>query len=163
MNPDTQVRLVEQKITELLQDDPGYFLVEVRIAPGNHVKVFVDADQGASIDRLVQYNRVLYRRLEESGVFPGNDFSLEVSSPGLDEPLKLHRQYVKNTGRWVEVTRTDGAKTAGRLLEVTQDAILVEEEKGKSPDGRPRGGKKELVRHVIPFDNIKTTKIQVKF
>ena len=46
-----------------------------------------------SIDRLIRYNRKLYRVVEESSLFPGGDFSLEVSFPGLDEPLKLLRQY----------------------------------------------------------------------
>ncbi len=163
MNTAIQTKLVEQTLTDLIAEDPGYFLVEIKIAPGNHVKVYVDADQGASIDRLVHYNRALYRRLEEEGVFPGNDFSLEVSSPGLEEPLKLQRQYVKNIGRYVEVTRTDGVKNEGKLLAVQPDGIVVEEEKGKTGQGKPKGGKKELVQHEISFDNIKTTKIQVKF
>jgi ribosome maturation factor RimP len=81
---------------------------------------------------------------------------LEVSSPGLDEPLKLRRQYLKNIGRGVEVTRIDGEKNEGKLLQVGETEIVVEEEKGK-------GKKKELVQHTIPFDNIKSTKIQIKF
>jgi hypothetical protein len=49
------------------------------------------------------------------------------------------------------------------LLAVQPDGIVVEEEKGKTGQGKPKGGKKELVQHEISFDNIKTTKIQVKF
>ena len=47
-------------------------------------------------------------------------FHLEVSSPGLDEPLKLHRQYLKNIGRKVEVLLKDGRKIEGKLLEVNE-------------------------------------------
>ena len=91
----------------LIEAEPEVFLVEIRIKPTNNVKVFLDADNGMSIDKLVQYNRKLYRDIEESSFFPGGDFSLEVSSPGLDEPLKLHPPILKNIGRFVEVT-SDG-------------------------------------------------------
>ena len=47
------------------------------------------AIQGISIEKCVQVNRALYKKLEEAAFFPAGDFSLEVSSPGLDEPLKL--------------------------------------------------------------------------
>ncbi len=108
------------------------------------------------MDKLIQYNRKLYKDLEENSFFPGGDFSLEVSSPGLDEPLKLRRQYLKNIGRDVEVTSYRWSKNEGKLLQVGETEIVVEEEKGK-------GKKKELVQHTIPFDQIKTTKIQIKF
>jgi ribosome maturation factor RimP len=156
MNMEGQIAGLEKKVASLIQDEQGVFLVDIRIKPTNNVKVFLDADNGVSIDKLVQLNRRLYKDLEESGFFPGGDFSLEVSSPGLDEPLKLHRQYVKNTGRNVEVTRKDGIKNEGKLISVTNDEIILEEEKGK-------GKKKEVVRHTISFDNIKTTTIQIKF
>ena len=65
-------------------------------------------------------------------MFPDGDFSLEVSSPGLDEPLKLHRQYLKNIGRFVEVIEQDGTRKEGKLLSVTEIGdMIVEEEKGK--------------------------------
>ena len=156
MSTDDQIRALEQKVEGLIRDDPGNFLVEIRIKPTNNVKVFIDADNGVSIDKLVQYNRKLYRDLDENGFFPGGDFSLEVSSPGLDEPLKLYRQYLKNIGRYVEVLRNDGSKTEGKLVSATETEIVVEEERGKNK-------KKEVITHLISFDNIKTTKIQIKF
>lgn len=140
----------------LINGEPGVFLVEIRIKPTNNVKVFVDADSGVSIDKLVQYNRKLYRDLEETSFFPGGDFSLEISSPGLDEPLKLHRQYLKNIGRYAEVVQNDGIKIEGKLVSATESEIVVEEEKGKNK-------KKEVIKHIISFDNIKTTIIQIKF
>jgi len=155
MNQESQVRMIENRLTGLLAEEPGYFVVEVSIRPTNNIKVFVDADQGASIDRLTKLNRVLYKWLEES-MFPNGDFSLEVSSAGLDEPIKLHRQYLKNIGRFVEVSEIEGNKKEGKLLSVTENEILVEEIKGK-------GKKMESVQHRIPFDQIKSTKIQIKF
>jgi ribosome maturation factor RimP len=147
---------IEQRVNRLIEMEPDVFLVEVRIKPTNNVKVFLDADNGISIDRLVQFNRRLYKEFEEEQVFPNNDFSLEISSPGLDEPLKLNRQYKKNIGRYVEVVQTDGARTEGKLISAEDDQVVVEEEKGK-------GKKKETIEHIIPFTNIKTTKIQIKF
>ena len=150
------IKAVESLAQAMLAGDPGYFLVDVRIKPTNNVKVYIDGDQGISIEKCVQYNRALYTKLEGSGLFPAGDFSLEVSSPGLDEPLKLLRQYRKNIGRQVELVLQDGSKKEGRLLEVSEDGIIVEETRGKNK-------KKEVINHTFLFDNIKTTKIQVVF
>ncbi len=81
---------------------------------------------------------------------------LEISSPGLDEPLKLNRQYVKNIGRFVEVDDINDMKREGKLISVTTEEIEIEEIKGK-------GKKVETVQHTISFSEIKTTKIQIKF
>ncbi len=156
MNSEAQIQALEQKVEALISPEPGFFLVELRIKPTNNIKVFIDADQGISIDKLVQLNRRLYKDIEESNFFPNGDFSLEVSSPGLDEPLKLYRQYLKNIGRNVEVILKDGIKVEGKLTDVSETEIGIEEEKGKNK-------KKELVKHTILFDNIKTTTIQIKF
>ncbi len=150
------IKSVESLVQALLEGEKDYFLVDIRIKPTNNVKVFIDGDQGISIEKCVQYNRALYKKLEESGLFPDGDFSLEVSSPGLDEPLKLLRQYRKNVGRQVELVLQDGSKMEGRLLEVSEDGVIVEETKGKNK-------KKEVINHTFLFDNIKTTKIQVVF
>ncbi|MBI5370811.1 MAG: ribosome maturation factor [Sphingobacteriales bacterium] len=156
MSNELEIQALEQKVNALISGEPELFLVEIRIKPTNNIKVYIDGNHGVTVEKLVQYNRKLYKQLEEEGRYPGGDFSLELSSPGLDEPLKLHRQYLKNTGRFVEVVRLDGARTEGKLLRVTETDIVVEEVKGK-------GKKMETVEHTIPFDQIKTTKIQIKF
>jgi len=147
---------IEKKVKNLISSDPSLFVVEIRIKPTNNVKVFIDGDQGVGIDQLTQYNRKLYRQLEEEQVFPGNDFSLELSSPGLDEPLKMRRQYEKNKDRFVEVILKDGSKKEGKLIQVGEEEIVIEETIGK-------GKKQEIVQHTIPFETIKSTKIQIKF
>jgi ribosome maturation factor RimP len=150
------IQVIEEKINSLLEAHPSHFLVEVRIKPTNNIKIFIDADEGVNLSNLVGYNRKLYKQIEESAMFPDGNFSLEVSSPGLDEPLKKQRQYNKNVGRFVEVTLLDGTLKEGKLLEVTEQALLLEWEEGK-------GKKKETKQEQVPFDNIKTTKIQIKF
>ena len=156
MTIEAQVQAVEGMIGEMLASDPQYFVVEVKIRPTNNVKVFLDGDNGISIEKCITYNRQLYRLIEDSGLFPAGDFSLEVSSPGLDEPLKLMRQYHKNIGRKVEVLMKDGVKTEGVLKQVTDDGIIVEETRGKNK-------KKETIEHAFPFEAIKSTKIQIVF
>ncbi len=52
--------------------------------------------------------------MEEAAIYPDGDFSLEVSSAGLDEPLKSLRQYKKNIGRLVEVQFQDGTQKEGQ-------------------------------------------------
>jgi ribosome maturation factor RimP len=147
---------LERKVKDLIASDPGLFLVEVRIKPTNNIKVFIDGDEGVSIDKLTGFNRKLYRQLEEENMFPNGDFSLELSSPGLDEPLKLHRQYLKNIGRDVEVLTQEGIKKEGKLVEVNDAGILLAEQVGK-------GKKAELREHRISMNDIKSIKVQIKF
>ena len=155
MNIEHQLATIESKIKELLNDLPGYFIVDISIRPTNTIKIFVDADQGAAVDQLSKINRALYKWVNET-MFPNGDFSMEVSSPGLDEPLKMDRQYFKNIGRFVEVLLKTGVKREGKLIGASANEIEVEEEKG-------HGKKKELIQHKILKEEIKTTKIQVKF
>ncbi|MGZ3939827.1 MAG: ribosome maturation factor [Flavisolibacter sp.] len=151
-----QIRIIGEKVNSLLANHPTHFLVEVRIKPTNNIKVFIDADEGVILSDLIDYNRKLYKQLEESSLFPDGDFSLEVSSPGLDEPLKLFRQYKKNVGRFVEIMLVDNTRKEGKLIEATEDGVVIETETGK-------GKKKEIKQESVLFDQIKNTKIQVKF
>lgn len=143
-------------LQELLEQHPGDFLVSIRVKPTNNLKIYIDSDEGVSIEKCVWYNRQLYKRIEEKGMFPDGNFSLELSSPGVDEPLKLHRQYRKNIGRNVLVTFADGTQREGKLVEVTETDILLETTTGK-------GKKAETMQFVIPFVNIKTTTVQIQF
>jgi ribosome maturation factor RimP len=156
MANETQIQVVTNMMQQLLEGNTDCFLVEVRIKPTNNIRVALDADSGISIEKCVAYNRKLYKQLEEAALYPDGNFSLEVSSPGLDEPLKMYRQYVKNTGRNVEVQLNDGTKTEGKMTAVSEKEIMVEETRGKNK-------KKEVIQHSFLFDNIKSTKIQTLF
>jgi ribosome maturation factor RimP len=150
-------------VAAMLEGDNDYFLVDLKVTLGNNIKVILDADSGVSIDKCVDYNRKLYKQIEEAALFAEGDFALEVSSAGIDEPLKMERQYRKNIGRLVEIVLKDGSKREGKLAELSADGLVVEETIGKSPSGKPSGKKKEIVIHNIPFNDIKTTKVQVVF
>ena len=93
-----------------LEGTPG-FLVDVVVSDGSNIRVIVDHDENTSI----QFCMGLSRHIESSLDRELQDFSLEVLSPGLDQPLKLHRQYVKNVGREVAVMPIEGAKVEGLL------------------------------------------------
>ena len=156
MSAELQIAKIEALIAQLLQEEPTYFLVSVQIKPTNNIKVYLDGDQGIAIEKCVHFNKQLYKLIEEEGYYPEGEFSLELSSPGIEQPLKLHRQYLKNKGRNIEVLFNDDTSKIGLLLEVTEADIIVEHTEGK--------GKKMVTQQlVIPFSTIKSTTIQIKF
>lgn len=153
---ETRLKEIEEQIQLLLVDEPTYFLVSAFIKPTNNIKIFMDGDAGFPIEKCVKINRQLYSLIEEKAWYPEGEFSLEVSSPGIDEPLQLMRQYQKNIGRSVAVAFADGTEKIGTLLAVTPADILLETIEGK--------GKKAVTQQlVIAFSNIKTTTVQIKF
>jgi len=152
----TSIQAIEGLVNELLAETEDIFLVSVRIKPTNNIKVYLDADSGLNIDKCVKINRALYGEIEEKGWYPDGNFSLEVSSPGLEEPLKLLRQYRKNVGRTVAVTLNDERKIEGKLLEANEQLIRIEHTTGKN---------KKAVSVVveIPLTDIKQTMIVITF
>ncbi|MGI9137480.1 MAG: ribosome maturation factor [Sediminibacterium sp.] len=147
---------VKAIIDSLLAEDQSYFCIQIKVKPTNNIKVYLDGDNGLPIERCTFFNRKLYKAIEEEAWFPEGDFSIEVSSPGVDEPLLLLRQYKKNKGRKVLVITNEDAEKEGVLLEVNDQAITLEWTTGK--------GKKAVQEQVqIPYENIKSTIVQVQF
>lgn len=128
------------------------FIVRIKNKPTNNIKLYIDADSGMAISKCAGINRKLYRLIEEEGIFPGGDFSLEVSSPGVDEPLAYFRQYKKNVGRKVLVNMQDGTEHTGILKIAEEDKIVLEKKVGK---------KKETTLVEIPVTDINKTTVQV--
>jgi ribosome maturation factor RimP len=154
MTQDAHIGALEKLIGPLLDDD--MFLVSIKIKPTNNIKVYLDADGGLGIEKCIRINRALYKILEEMAMYPDGDFSLEISSPGVDEPLKLLRQYKKNIGRNVLVSQLDETRNEGKLTGVSDTEITIEYTEGK--------GKKAVIKKMeIPFSRIKQTTVQVKF
>ncbi len=141
---------------ETIIEGSALFLVDIIIKPTHNIKIFLDGDTGVTIDAISKINRTLYKQIEEENLFPNGDFSLEVSSAGVDAPLKLTRQYVKNIGRTVEVTlnEPEAAVLKGTLKEVSEEEITIEEVLGK---------KKEIKETKIPFSKINKTVVQISF
>ena len=148
--------LIENQVVNLLLEEPTLFLVQIKIDAKNNIKVFLDGDMGITIGQCTSVNRALYPFIEENKLFPNDDFSLEVSSAGIDEPLTLERQYIKNIGRDLTVTTTDGSIQTGQLLQVVNNSIELEVKAGK--------GKKATINQVqIALADIKTAIVQIKF
>ena len=149
---------ITEKIYTLLEpllDGTDIFIVNIKVKPVNNIKVYLDADSGFSIDKCTMVNRKLYALIEAEQMFPDGDFSLEVSSPGVDEPLVQARQYKKNIGRKVTVTDAEGVEKTGLMKDVTEDHILLEIKGAKQKDA--------TIIAEIPFTNIKKTVVQVIF
>jgi len=150
------IQKIEALVDGLIEETKEVFLVSVKIRPTNNIKVFLDADNGLSIERCTKINRAMYRVIEEEGWYPDGNFSLEVSSPGVDEPLKLLRQYKKNIGRKVEVNFIDDTKLEGKLTGAEEEVIEVEITTGKN---------KKAVTTVktVAFADIKQVKVLISF
>jgi len=142
-------------LLEPLLEGTDIFIVNIKVKPINNIKVYLDADTGFSIDKCTAINRKLYALIEAEHMFPAGDYSLEVSSPGVDEPLMQMRQYKKNIGRKVAVTDIEDMEKTGLLKEVTDEHITLEI-KGKKP-------KDAAIMTEIPFSNIKKTVVQIIF
>lgn len=153
MQVEKRVRtLVEEKIA----DRPELFLVAVKMLPNNKLIIHVDGDQGISIQDCVAISRHVGFHLEEENAIE-TAYNLEVSSPGVGEPLVLNRQYAKNTGRTLAVKLANGDTKEGKLIEVTDNNITIEEaikEKGK---------KVQLVNSQIALNDITETKVLISF
>lgn len=147
------IKLVTDKVNELVADS-ALFLIEVKVKPTNNIKVFLDGDQGVNIESCTKINRALYKMIEEAVLYPEGDFSLEVSSPGVDEPLRSVRQYVKNIGRTVEVSMNDETSHSGILRSVEEGEIVLEKK-------LPRNKGSETIN--LPLSDISKTVVQIVF
>lgn len=143
-------------MVEALIADGGFYIIDIYVKPTNNLKVFIDGDQGITINEITKINRSLRHQIDELAWYPDGDFSIEVSSPGIDEPIKLTRQYIKNIGRELEIiTLGEEPKTIiGKLINADEAKIQLEELVGK---------KKEVVMHEIAIADIKKAIVQISF
>ena len=148
-------------VTKLLaQKDPALFLVNIEVSPGKGTKklmVYLDGDQGIPIDVCAEVSRALSHRLDEEDLIDGK-YTLEVSSPGLSQPLLLKRQYIKNVGRHIKVLLNNDKTVQGKLLTADQEQITVAEEPAKGTKKKVEA--KEI---TIPFTDIKKTNVVATF
>lgn len=123
-----------------------YFLVNVLIAGGKSVPkiiVWLDGDTGVSIDKCAEVSRWLGKRIEDENLIE-TAYTLEVSSPGIDQPLKLLRQYKQHVGRNLRITLIDGSTKTGKLEEIKENSLLLTEV--------TKGKKKEITNPVVEID-----------
>lgn len=137
MQMSKNITKIDQLLTELLEGTL-MFGVETRLRGASGapvIDIFVDGEEGVTIQDCAKLSRSLSRELEEAETFP-NGFSLNVSSPGLDRPLTQSRQYVRHIGRklkiHVRLGKTDEITSlSGELLRLEKEHIvLTDGEKG---------------------------------
>jgi ribosome maturation factor RimP len=142
---------IRQLADEFLRDSDR-FIVDVLVKPGNRIHIFLDSDTFVSIDHCAALNRYIESNLDREV----EDFELSVSSAGLDQPLKLVRQYKKQLNHEISITLKDGRKITGTLQAVNEKGIEVMQVVKI---------KKEITetRLTLDFSEIKETKQVIKF
>ena len=152
---------LEDKLVSLVEknlEEEGHFLVDVIISAKRGPKkvlVLIDGDNGITIDHCARLSRTLGQILDEGGMIDDN-YVLEVSSPGVDHPITMHRQYRKNVGRDIKVSLKDGSEARGKLMEVEESGILLDREIKK-------GKKKDYEMAKFPFSEINKSIVQISF
>jgi|TARA_B110000914_G_scaffold3651_1_gene3167 ribosome maturation factor RimP len=106
-----------QFLAEEFLEGTSAFLVDVKVASGNVIRISLENDDRTSITDCV----ALSRHIEGSFDREEEDFSLDVGSPGLDQPLKVLRQYLKIVGKQIAVNPIEGKKLEGELVSVEED------------------------------------------
>lgn len=110
-----------QREVESVLEGTDKFVVEIKVKAGNRITVLLDSDTDISIDDCI----AVTRHIESVYDRETEDYELTVSSAGIDQPIKMLRQYTKNIGREVEVTFTDGTVFSGKLVTADKDKISV--------------------------------------
>ena len=102
--------------------------VEVRGSGPNRVlRIVVDCDGGVPLDVISNASRELSRELDRSDAMGSSRYTLEVTSRGVDRPLTLPRHWMRNIGRLVVATTSDGARVRGRIASASSDAAHLED------------------------------------
>jgi len=152
MLKDKEVR----QLVETILKDSDLFLVDVNVRKGNYIRVLIDSHDGVMINDCARINQLLEAKLNRDK----EDFELEVSSPGLDAPLKVFKQYLKNINNKVDVIKKDGIKISGKLIQVDHDGLILEiNDKLKKPASENRID----VSQYILFSDIKSTRVKINF
>ena len=146
---ETVVKFVNEAV-----ENTDYYVVDITVSDSKikrKITVFLDTDEGITIEQCRLFSRELGNQLEE---IIEEAFTLEVSSPGADSPLKFERQYIKNIGRDLKVTKTDKTEIKGKLTEVNAGTITIE----------PEAKKKVIPEAVtISLEEIKEAKVIISF
>jgi len=152
VDKETVIKLVEEKL------DENMFLVDVSVSKTNAIDVFVDGFDGMTIEKCIEISRNVEHNLDREE----EDFSLQVSSPGLTESFKVKQQYFKYKGRDVEIVTDNDERLTGILIDVSEEEIIVETSSREKLEGHK---KKQLIvkKHTIKYDGIKSAKAVISF
>lgn len=152
---------MREKVAGLLEDalkqNESLFLIDLSISESNQIRVIIDGDSGVSVQDCIDISRAIEHNLDREQ----EDFSLEVHSAGVSEPLTMVRQYKKNAGRNLKV-KTATQTIEGKLEEVNDTAIKLT---WKAREPKPVGKGKVTVQKEaeIPYSDIIEAKVMIKF
>ena len=124
----------------------GCYLVEVTVSKENDVEVGIESEEGiVDLEDCVaisRYFETVFDREKE-------DYSLTVTSAGLDQPFKVLKQFEKAVGSKVEVSLKGGRKMVALLSAADKDSITLTYSVKEAVEGKK---KKELVEHTDRFE-----------
>jgi len=151
----------ENIVRELAQsrlDEFNGFIVDLTISSNNHIKLVIDSDTSITVSDCISVSRNVEHNLDREV----EDFSLEVTSAGLDQPFKHLRQYNKNVGREVKVKLVNDKVIEGLLKSVEADQIIVVTRQKERIEGR-KAKKWVENEHALNYSEIKETKVIISF
>ena len=152
----------KEKIKNLVNDavaqNQELFITELKFLSDNKIFVEVDGDHGVPLKECIRISREVEHNLDREE----EDFSLEVTSPDVSNPLKNKRQYKKNINRILKIRLQDNSTIEGVLIKVTDDEIELE---WKARESKPIGkGKITVVKNAtISYINILEAKVKIIF
>ncbi|MEM7037492.1 MAG: ribosome assembly cofactor RimP [Bacteroidota bacterium] len=165
-----RLETVEEDIRNRIASlNPEAFVIEIKLHRGKHsvLSILVDTDEGITIDACARISRHLNSYFEEEDPldFP---FNLEVSSPGVGRPIKVHRQYLKNVGRKLKVVLQSGDVVKGKLIHADDAQIQLEpppkKKKKKSKAATDNATSTDDENKItIDFESIKEAKVEISF
>ena len=153
---------MREKVTELLQqaliENPSLFLIELNISEDNRISVILDGDNGVKVEDCMAVSRAIEHNLDREEV----DFSLEVASAGVSEPLEIPRQFKKNIGRKLKVKTTSSEVIEGELISADEDLVTL---RWKAREPKPIGKGKVTVQKeaALPYKDIVEAKVMITF
>ncbi len=151
------IQQIESLILDKLESD-GVFVVDLSVSSSNRISVTLDSEKGIPISYCIDISRLIEHNLDREK----EDFALEVSTAGLDQPLKLPRQYKKNIGREVDVITKEEKNITGKLTEVIDTGFTVETEEKVKIEGKKKK-ESRVTPHIFNFEDVKSVKIVVSF
>ena len=104
-------------------DGTDRFVVSIAVRSDNRIRIFIDSDSHVLIEHCIELSKYIESQLDRDT----EDFELNVSSSGLDQPYKLSRQYIKNIGREISVLLKDNSKIIGTLVTADKDGFSIKE------------------------------------
>lgn len=149
---------IEELLHEFLETRKDLFLIDLKISAGDDITVILDGDNGVSLQDCLDASRAIEFNMDREE----HDFSLQVMSAGLSEPLSIPRQFNKNIGREIEVLMNDSSKIEGELSKVDEEKITLILRYRKPKDiGKGKVDVEE--EKEIPYTEIKKALVVIKF